>query len=254
MKAIILAAGRGKRMGALTSHNPKCMLRIGKNTIIERLVAQLRFNGVREIFIVRGYKSKKITIKNVKYFQNNKYTSTNMFYSLMLARKILNSSTLIIYADLYLNNKIINKMVKIKKDLAVAVDIGWKKLWRFRFGNINKDLESLKIDNRGSIFQIGKKTFNKKDMQARYIGIIKTSKKMNHKIISTWKKDSKKFNNKSWGISNNPIKKAYLTDLIQDLITKKNNCFAVKFKNGWYEFDNKKDYEKFFKIKNKNLI
>ena len=47
-----------------------------------------------------------------------------MFYSLMLARKILNSSTLIIYADLYLN-KIINKMVKIK-DLAVAVDIGWK--------------------------------------------------------------------------------------------------------------------------------
>ena len=95
-----------------------------------------------------------------------------------------------------------------------------EKLWRFRFGNINKDLESLKIDNRGSIFQIGKKTFNKKDMQARYIGIIKTSKKMNHKIISTWKKDSKKFSNKSWGISNNPIK-AYLTDLIQDLITKK---------------------------------
>ena len=63
------------------------MLRIGKNTIIERLVAQLRFNGVREIFIVRGYKSKKITIKNVKYFQNNKYTSTNMFYSLMLLGK-----------------------------------------------------------------------------------------------------------------------------------------------------------------------
>ena len=36
-----------------------------------------------------------------------------------------------------------------------------------------------------------------------------------------------------------------MTDLIDKLIEKEIKCYAIKFKNGWYEFDNKLDYYKF---------
>lgn len=249
MKAIILAAGRGKRMGIYTSSSPKCLIKIKKKTLLERIITQLSQCGIKKITVIRGYKANKINYKNVQYVNNKNFLSTNMFYSLMLAKKYLNSSTLIVYADLIVSTKIIKKMIKIKKKFAIAVDTRWKKLWKLRYGRVNKDLESLKINKQGYISEIGFPTKNIKEMKARYIGIIKTSKQINKKIINIWKKDLVKFKDKPWGVSGNSIKKAYITDLIQNLIYKKNRCYAVKFKNGWYEFDNIQDYKKFNSLK-----
>jgi N-acetyl-alpha-D-muramate 1-phosphate uridylyltransferase len=51
MRALILAAGRGKRMGELTNHRPKPLLRINDYYLIEYAIARLRQAGIREIVI-----------------------------------------------------------------------------------------------------------------------------------------------------------------------------------------------------------
>ena len=58
-KAIILSAGRGRRMGNLTKKIPKCLLRLQNKTLIEILISKLRLNKIKDILIVTGYKSKK---------------------------------------------------------------------------------------------------------------------------------------------------------------------------------------------------
>ena len=54
-QAMILAAGRGKRMMPLTKDMPKSMLRIGNMTLIEDKIVRLTEAGVERIIINTGY-------------------------------------------------------------------------------------------------------------------------------------------------------------------------------------------------------
>jgi NDP-sugar pyrophosphorylase family protein len=54
-KAILLAAGRGKRLGALTDHTPKPMLEVAGKPLIAHIVDELAENEVHEMAIVTGY-------------------------------------------------------------------------------------------------------------------------------------------------------------------------------------------------------
>jgi len=67
MKAIILAAGRGLRMGKLTDHTPKPLLIVDGFPIINYIVRQLHEAGIWNICIVVGYLGDDI----ISYFNNN---------------------------------------------------------------------------------------------------------------------------------------------------------------------------------------
>ena len=60
MQAIILAAGMGKRLGELTQGNTKCMIRVGGETLIERVLRQLDALHLSRIVIVIGYKGAEL--------------------------------------------------------------------------------------------------------------------------------------------------------------------------------------------------
>ncbi len=254
MNVIILAAGMGSRMGSLTKEKPKCFLKVNGVSLIEKLINQLREIGLKDISIVTGYKAKKFRFKNINFFYNKKFKSTNMVYSLMMAKKKLNRDTLIIYSDIIVSKEILKKMIskKYNNKLAVAIDINWKKYWSFRFKDINQDLESLKINKKNEIIELGKEVKLINDIDGRFIGIIRFSKKINKFFLKIWEKEVDK-NKKNWGISGRSLKKAYMTDLLNKLINLKIKCEAVLFKNGWYEFDNKKDYYQFKRFKLLNL-
>ena len=57
MKAIILAAGKGTRMRELTNELPKPMLKVQGRPILEHIVTGFVSAGVREIFIVTGFRA-----------------------------------------------------------------------------------------------------------------------------------------------------------------------------------------------------
>ena len=57
MKAVILAAGKGKRMGDLTSSLPKPMLKVRGKPILERIMEGLSAAGVQSVCVVTGWKA-----------------------------------------------------------------------------------------------------------------------------------------------------------------------------------------------------
>jgi len=65
-KAIILAAGKGKRMGGLTSELPKPMLRVNNKPVLEHIVRNLAAAGVKSLLVITGYKAEVIE----KYFDD----------------------------------------------------------------------------------------------------------------------------------------------------------------------------------------
>ncbi|MBM6823066.1 hypothetical protein H5986_10390 [Fusobacterium mortiferum] len=129
-------------------------------------------------------------------------------------------------------------------DYGVAVDKNWKDYWLERYGKINFDTESLKINEKGNIVSLGKENPKIEEIDARYIGILKFSKEALKNIIKILERDSEEYSNKAWQQSGKNIKQAYMTDLLQALIEDKEEVKAIEFENGWIEFDTNEDYEK----------
>jgi choline kinase len=62
MRALILAAGRGSRIGTLGDERPKCLIELAGWPLLDRQVAALRRGGVDEIGIVRGYRADMLDV------------------------------------------------------------------------------------------------------------------------------------------------------------------------------------------------
>src|SRR5438552_15150279 len=55
MKAIILSAGQGSRLGHMVDDKPKCLIDFGGRTLLDRQLDSLEANGVREAVVVTGF-------------------------------------------------------------------------------------------------------------------------------------------------------------------------------------------------------
>jgi glucose-1-phosphate cytidylyltransferase len=82
--AIIMAGGKGTRMGLLTKKNPKCLLKVGNFTILSHLCTQLRVLRVKKIIIAAGFLEKKIK----KYCKKNLQKDSDNILNI-LGKKIL---------------------------------------------------------------------------------------------------------------------------------------------------------------------
>jgi amidophosphoribosyltransferase len=102
MKVIILAAGRSVELADLTKDKPKCLLEIGNQTILSHQIKILRECKFRDenIFVVAGYKSEKIHIKNIEnIIYSYDYDKTDNAHSLYLALQKIGTKNDIIILD-----------------------------------------------------------------------------------------------------------------------------------------------------------
>ena len=82
MKAIILAAGEGKRLRPYTEDRPKCMVEINGVSLLDRQISVIRSLGIEEIILIGGYKGDSLLPKGTKLIINPRYQETNMVWSL----------------------------------------------------------------------------------------------------------------------------------------------------------------------------
>ncbi|MCI9527789.1 MAG: phosphocholine cytidylyltransferase family protein [Lachnospiraceae bacterium] len=243
MKAIILAAGCGTRLGEYTKEIPKGLLKLGGKSIIDLQIACYRAAGITDISIVKGYQGEKINFDGVKYYWNNDFECTNMVFSFMRAAPEFTDDIIVSYADIVFEPKLLKQIINSKYGISILVDSNWKKYWLMRYGTIEHDLESLIIDDTENIVEIGRPCTIPDEMHSRYIGILKFSKQRLKDVIKTAEAASATYSDIPWKLSMRPYPKAYMTDLLQALIDNGIKIKAEKVSNGWLEFDTKSDYE-----------
>ena len=89
MKAIILAAGQGKRLYPLTKNQPKCLVKLFGKSIIEWQIEKFDKCNIKNISIVRGYLGDMINFSNINTYENKNYDTTNMVETLFCAKEEL---------------------------------------------------------------------------------------------------------------------------------------------------------------------
>ena len=130
MQALMLAAGMGKRLGAYTNNQTKCMVRVGGKTLLEHAADALREAGIKKFVLVVGYEGEKLmefareklADFELEFVVNEDYATTNNIYSLYLARdKLTADDTILLESDLIYEPRLIRELVKAEAPNMVAV-------------------------------------------------------------------------------------------------------------------------------------
>lgn len=243
MKAIILAAGQGTRLKKYTENLPKGMLVFDGKTIIERQIEIYKKCGIEDIIVVRGFAADKINYSGIKYYTNEDYENTNMVESLLAAKDEFDSDVIVSYSDILFEESMLKKMLEVSDDFACAVDDNWKMYWQMRYGKVDFDTESLSLNSDDTIKELGLENPPLESIDARYVGLLKFSKAGLDVIQSIMKEAHEKYENKPWQQSGKIVQKAYMTDLLNAIIESGKCIKAIRFNNGWIEFDTNEDYE-----------
>jgi L-glutamine-phosphate cytidylyltransferase len=174
MRAVILAAGRGHRMGPSGDDRPKCLVELEGKSLIERQIAALRSGGAEEIGVVRGYRGEMLDFSGLCYFSNERWAETNMVMSLTAAATWLRSGPVIVsYSDIFYRSELVRGLAGTPGQLVVSYDRAWRHLWSLRFADPLADAETFRINAAGQLLEIGSKTTRIEDIQGQYIGLLK---------------------------------------------------------------------------------
>lgn len=129
MKAIILAAGVGKRLWEVTQHRPKCLIEIGGRSLLHRYLESLAAIGVRRVDIVVGYKQEMIREAvaadscgvGVTFLVNEEFHRGSIS-SLWIARSAFDDDTIVMDADVLFHRDILRRLVSSACENALLMD------------------------------------------------------------------------------------------------------------------------------------
>jgi choline kinase len=119
MKAIILAAGIGKRLWPVTQHRPKCLIEFGGRSLIHRYLENLSSLNIRRAVLVVGYKQDMIRDAvgsayagvSVSYLMNEQFQRGSIS-SLWIARTAFDDDLIVMDADVLFHREILRRLVE----------------------------------------------------------------------------------------------------------------------------------------------
>jgi choline kinase len=167
MRAVILAAGRGRRLRDVIGDRPKCLARIGERTLIERQIRSLRACGVDTITVIAGFQAgivRRTCGPGVDLLVNARYDSTNSLYSLWLARDLLLDGFVVLNCDVLFHDQLLRDLLTARDDDAL--------LMAARRGEVYSDEEMKILARRGCVNAIAK-TLTDADADGENVGIAK---------------------------------------------------------------------------------
>ena len=224
-----------------TDNMPKCLVEYKGKSLLKRQLEIYENLQIDEIAIITGYKHSMLDKFLVEKFHNFEWYKSNMIHSLSFANKwLMQHDCIISYGDIFFERSAITSIMKSTSDITILYDKNWKQLWEKRFENPLSDAETLKLDNKNKILEIGKKTNSYKNIEAQFMGIFKTKP-------SGWKEIIKI----KGVLPLNEYYKIDTTSIFQKIIEKDNlKIYGIEYKGIWGEVDTPSDLQ----IYNKNKI
>jgi choline kinase len=173
MKVIILAAGRGSRLGSETENKPKCLTEFRGEALLSSALKNLeKFFNRNEIFLVGGYKIDLLRHAVDNIIPNFDWEKTNIVGSLICADHLLaNNECLIVYSDIYFEESAISLMVRSEAPAVLSVT-NWLDIWKKRFTNVLEDVENFKFDHASySLTHIGGRALSLESIEGQFGGL-----------------------------------------------------------------------------------
>lgn len=234
-RAVILAAGRGTRLGELAADRPKVMVKLAGRTLLSHQVAALDRAGIHDVHLVLGHGADLVRrhpdTVGLTYWENPHYGTTNMVASLLCATGLFDGRTdvVVAYGDIVYEPRLVAALQEHDAPVAVVVDLAWRAYWEARMEDPLSDAETLRMGPGGRILELGSHPERYEDIEGQYVGLIR----LRADAVSDFVAAARRL------VVADP--RAFMTTLLQRLIDAGTDVRAATVSNGWLEIDRPED-------------
>ena len=143
MRPIIIGAGRGSRLNALTDGQPKCYVPIGGRRILDWMLEALAAAGLETPVFVGGYRIEQIQADypHLTYCHNADWQHNNILASLFCAEEYMADGFVCSYADILYRPTVVRRALEHEGDIALCVDTDWRTRYADRSQHPEDDAE-----------------------------------------------------------------------------------------------------------------
>ncbi len=235
---VILAAGRGSRLGALTRDRPKCLVPLGRRALLDWQFDALAEADLDRITVATGYRAEAFEAYGVDTIHNADWARTNMVATLRAAlpRLRADADLIVCYSDIVYESRIIRAIARSTLDVATAIDTEWLRLWRLRNENPLDDAETLRLGDQDSIVEIGGVPTSLDAIEGQYIGLTKFSVAGKRALL-----DYLDAAGAGRIALSRPLAAIHFTEMLQGLVDSGQPVHAVRTAGGWLEVDTESD-------------
>ncbi|MGB3128310.1 MAG: hypothetical protein WBC11_01155, partial [Dehalococcoidia bacterium] len=191
---------------------------------------------------VRGYKSHLINYPDVTYCHNPEFRKNNILRSLFYAEDEMNDDFIFSYSDIVYSREIVARLIGSEADVALIVDVNWIQTYEGRDQHPISEAELVKVEN-GKVVKIGKEVVKPEEAHGEFIGLAKFTKSGAETMKAAYRRVSEDhcaspFQNAA------SLDKAYMTDMLQELVDDGLLVQSVDIAGGWVEIDTPQDLER----------
>ncbi|TMQ05179.1 MAG: phosphocholine cytidylyltransferase family protein [Deltaproteobacteria bacterium] len=250
-RAILIAAGRGKRLGPHTDDNPKCMVQIGARPILGWVWHAFRAAGIEELIVIRGYRGDVLEafarqlVPRVEFVDNTQWQTNNVLLSLACARRYLDQPCLISYSDILFTPAVAQAAATSSAEIALVIDREFRAIYEGRTQHPLDEGEVSDLMPDGTVARVGKRALPPADAIGEFIGLCKLGARGAATVARTLDALARRYD----GREDQPFQRAaayrnaYLTDLWQELIDSGIPIHPVLISGSWREIDTEQDLD-----------
>jgi len=241
MNAIIIASGSGKRISGDVKGLPKSLLTVNGKPIIAYQIQALKQAGIEDVIVITNTDDEKFGIENVRYVKDYSHNEHDILGSLMEAKDFLKNDVLVLYSDIIFESKILRQVLDSKGDISIAIDMTWEKMYEGRTKHPKSEAENVQLNKAKKIIKIKKNIKNENNDVGEFLGIMKFSPYGSGVFVKQYEELRKTHVGTFQQAPS--VLKAYLTDMIQELVDSQIDVEAVIISGKWCEIDTNQDLE-----------
>lgn len=251
-KAIIVAAGRGRRLGENTDDIPKCMVKVGGRSILHWQLDALAAASVREVVIVRGYRGDRIdpgparARLAVRFIDNPEWQDNNILTSLMFADREFSGGFFFSYCDIVYAPAAVDALAGAAKASDVAaslvIDRRWSDVYQGRDLHPISEAELACIEASDErVSRVGKGAVPPSAAVGEFIGLAHFSDAGADLLKQVWQDALAKGGLDAPFGRAKSLRQAYLTDALNAMADRGARLAPVLIDGTWREIDTQQD-------------
>lgn len=251
-KAIIIAAGMGRRLAPYTDHMPKCLVPIRGEPMLVRQLRAFRVHGLDEFVIIRGYKAEVLEARRaelgpgVRFVENREFATNNILQSLFTAADELDGPVVTTYADIVFADDVVGALLAPADGPSrLVVDLDFAKIYEGRDQHPLAEAEVCATDGQGRVTAVGKRALPPERATGEFIGLGRWNADAVRALQAARAELTRSYaGRETAAFGRNTWRGAYLTDLIEHLMAQGVAFSSVPIRGRWREIDTVQDLER----------
>jgi len=242
MRAIIIGAGRGSRLGPNTDDVPKTLVPVMGRPMLDWILEALAAAGFsrRDVVFIGGYRADAVRARypDLSFVTNGDWERNNILASLLCARAHFGEGFVSTYADIVYRAKAVEELVACPHDKVLVCDTDWRRRYVDRSLHPESDGEKMRADGV-RVVELSRR-IPSEQASGEFIGVAKFSPDGARELVARFDAAQKKWSGKTWR-EGRTFERAYLIDLLQDMIEGGSSFYRVDTRGGYMEIDTRED-------------